>query len=98
MNKPLWLFSYDISNSKRLKRVYKLCCAEGWALQQSVFVIDLTKVEKVKFCKKLLNIIDQKQDKLLCIPFSTPDGSFHYGNKDKWLLIHTDHRLDGFVF
>ncbi|WP_053062603.1 CRISPR-associated endonuclease Cas2 [Photobacterium aquae] len=98
MNKPLWLISYDIACPKRLKKVYKVCSTEGWALQKSVFVLSVSRAKKEALCTQISEMIDEQEDRLLCIPFSIPEGSFHLGNKEDWLVIHSDERLDGFVF
>lgn len=95
--KPLWLFSYDVSDKKRIKKAHKLCSDEGWALQKSVFVLPLTAAEKKQFCRKISEILDKEEDRLLCLPFTTPNGSFHWGRQEQWQLFHTDERLNGFV-
>ncbi|HIF9176076.1 TPA: CRISPR-associated endonuclease Cas2 [Photobacterium damselae] len=97
-HKPLWLFSYDIGCPKRLKKAHKLCSEAGWCLQKSVFVMALTPPEKMAFCKKVEKVVDKQQDRLLCLPFSTPAGSFHWGDNTQWPLYHSDERLNGFVF
>ncbi|WP_166368721.1 CRISPR-associated endonuclease Cas2 [Psychromonas sp. SA13A] len=96
-NKPIWLISYDISCAKRLKKVHRICSSEGWALQKSLFLFCINKAERLLICAKLNEIIDLSEDRLLCIPFSPTDGSFHQGKQEKWLLIHSDPRLEGYI-
>ncbi|MEG3755234.1 CRISPR-associated endonuclease Cas2 [Psychromonas arctica] len=97
-NKPIWLISYDISCNKRLRKVYKICSSEGWALQKSVFLFCVDKRQRLLLCNKLNTIINPLEDRLLCIPFTPNSDSFHQGNKAGWLLIHSDPRLEGFIF
>lgn len=96
--RPLWIISYDISCSKRLKKINKRCAQEGWALQKSVYVIAAFRNERILFCNELVGLIDEEEDKLLCLPFITGEGSFHKGNKNDWCIIHSDERLNDFVF
>ena len=96
--KPLWMISYDICCPKRLRRIFKICQCHGWALQKSVFVFSLSKSERLNLCAELVAQIDENEDRLLCIPFQPTTESFHKGNKDNWLLVHQDPRLDEYVF
>ena len=100
MDKPLWIVSYDIACPKRLRRVYKLCGELGWALQKSVFVLALTKAERLQFCAKVKKLLQPEQDRLLCLPFCPNEASFHWGEQGEasWLFVHDDPRLQGYVF
>lgn len=98
MNKPLWLVSYDIACTKRLRRVHKFCASKGWGLQKSVFVLAALPNERQAWSQKLAAMIDAEQDKLLWLPFMPNGQSFHLGKKDEWLIVHDDARLNGFVF
>ncbi|MFY8299513.1 CRISPR-associated endonuclease Cas2 [Pseudoalteromonas sp. SS15] len=96
-NKPLWLISYDISCPRRLKKVHKYCAKRGWPLQKSLFVMALTKAERQTACDYLVTLINKESDKLLCLPFTILEGSFHLMPQSPLMLIHSDPRLEGFV-
>lgn len=98
MPRSLWLISYDISSPKRLRKMHRRCAAAGWQLQKSVFVFELTPTERHTLCHELEQLIDARYDRLLCLPFDTPPGSFHRGPSGHLLLALADPRLDGFVF
>ncbi|MEZ8613784.1 CRISPR-associated endonuclease Cas2 [Vibrio sp. 10N.222.51.C8] len=97
MAKPLWLISYDVSCPKRLRSVYRYCAAHGWALQKSVFVFSGQLKEKETICQTLLELIDQENDRLLCLPFIPSENSFHIGKRDEWLIVHSDTRLEDYI-
>lgn len=98
MPRSLWLISYDISSPKRLRKMHRRCAAIGWQLQKSVFVFELTSTERQTLCRELAQLIDARYDRLLCLPFDTPPGSFHHGPTSNLLLVQADPRLEGFVF
>ncbi len=98
MAKPLWLISYDISCPSRLRRIQKYCAAHGWALQKSLYVFALDRKERLETCAELTAMLEQEEDRLLCLPFSTPEGSFHLTPISDIVLVHDDPRLDSFVF
>ncbi|WP_298943926.1 CRISPR-associated endonuclease Cas2 [uncultured Psychromonas sp.] len=97
-SKPIWLISYDVSCVKRLRKIHKICSSEGWALQKSVYLFCINKAERLSLCAQLNDILNEKEDRLLCIPFLPNEGSFHNGKSEKWLLIHSDPRLEGYIF
>ena len=43
-------------------------------------------------------LIEPEQDRLLCLPFSVVEGSFHLGPRGPVLLFHDDPRLADYVF
>lgn len=98
MPRSLWLISYDICSSHRLRKVHRYCAASGWQLQKSVFVFEFSPKERIAFCSELEQLVDIQQDRLLCLPFETPQGSFHLGPPGPLLLAMEDPRLEGFVF
>lgn len=97
MPRSLWLISYDISSPKRLKKMHRRCAGEGWQLQKSVFVFELSPHERHTLCAELEQLIDATEDRLLCLPFDTPPGSFHRGQPSHLVLALADPRLEGFV-
>ncbi|WP_021014795.1 CRISPR-associated endonuclease Cas2 [Prodigiosinella confusarubida] len=98
MSKPLWLIGYDITCPKRLRKMQRRCASQGWALQKSLFLFALTVPERQALCRELQRLINPEEDRLLCLPFDTPSGSFHLGPRSDYLLIHSDPRLNDFVF
>ncbi|KYN26265.1 hypothetical protein AUQ44_14300 [Vibrio cidicii] len=98
MNKPLWIISYDISCPKRLRKMHKYCSKYAWPLQKSVYLFALSRTEREKTCQRLLSMLDQQQDRLLCLPFTLLEGSFHQVPESPLILIHSDPRLTGFVY
>ena len=98
MAKPLWIISYDISCPKRLRKVHKYCAKYGWQMQKSIYLLALTRSEREKACQHLTELINIGEDKLLCLPFSNLEGSFHQMPESPFILIHDDERLEGFVY
>ena len=61
------LVSYDISDPKRLRRVFETCRAFGDHLQYSVFRAELTDRSRAELIAALDKIIDHKQDQVLLV-------------------------------
>jgi len=97
MPKPLWIITYDICCPRRLQRIQKHCASHGWALQKSFYLFAFNRSEREAFCAKLIGMLDKKEDRLLCLPFSTPSGSFHIMPESDLLIIHDDPRLEGYI-
>ena len=62
-----YIVTYDISNPKRLRKVFKACKDYGMHLQLSVFECDLTPAEKIDFESRLLGLIKRDDDQVLFI-------------------------------
>lgn len=62
-----YLVCYDISNDKRLRKVFKTCRNYGDHLQYSVFECDLNDTEMVKLERELGEIINQLEDQVLFV-------------------------------
>lgn len=95
--KPLWLIAYDITCPRRLRRMQRRCTQEGWSLQKSLYLLPLTKEERLALCDDLKALIDPEEDRLLCLPLEDAEGSFHLGPRDPIQLFHDDPRLTKFV-
>jgi hypothetical protein len=52
-----YIVTYDVSEKKRLRRVFKTCKNFGTHLQFSVFECDLTPTERIQMEEKLKEII-----------------------------------------
>lgn len=69
-----YLVCYDISDDKRLRRVFKICKNFGNHLQFSVFECDLTPAEKTDMERCLSGVISQKDDQVLFIHLGPAEG------------------------
>lgn len=61
----LTLVAYDISNHKRLANIAKVCENYGVRVQYSVFECYLDEAEFSEFWQKLVELIDDKEDRLV---------------------------------
>lgn len=69
-----YLVCYDITNEKRLKRVFKICRNYGNHLQYSVFECDLNESEKIKLQQELSNVINHNEDQVLFVSLGPAEG------------------------
>ena len=70
----LYLVAYDISDPKRLRRVFKTMRGFGEHLQLSVFQCDLTLMARVEMQAALEEIIHHEEDKVLIIDLGLTDA------------------------
>ncbi len=70
----LYIISYDVSDSKRLRKVYTIMRGFGDHLQLSVFRADLSPKEKIQMVMKLDQVIHHKEDQVLIIPVGPAGG------------------------
>lgn len=70
-----YLVTYDISDAKRLRRVFKTMKGFGAHLQFSVFQCDLPEIDLVRMKAALTEIIDQREDQVLIIDLGTTDSN-----------------------
>lgn len=75
--KRLFIISYDVSNSKRLNRIYKTMCKFATPLQYSVFVLNGTSKQCETCLQVISNLINPKEDDLRCYPIP------RYGLKER---------------
>ena len=69
-----YIVSYDISDAKRLRRVFKTLRGWGDHLQFSVFRCDLSARERVELGAALSAAIDHSADQVLFIDLGPPEG------------------------
>jgi CRISPR-associated protein Cas2 len=62
-----YIVSYDITEPKRLRKVFRVCQDYGNHLQYSVFECDLSPTERVELETKLKAAINQDDDQVLFI-------------------------------
>lgn len=64
MQRETWLISYDIADSKRLRRVERICEGSGLRVQQSVFVCELSREALAALQTQLAKVIDPAEDSI----------------------------------
>lgn len=69
-----YLVTYDVSDAKRLRRVFKKLMGFGEPLQYSVFQCDLSDVERLKLKEALSEMINHAEDRVLIIDLGPVDG------------------------
>jgi len=69
-----YLICYDISDDKRLRRVFKICKDYGLHLQYSVFECDLSQMERNELERKLFSEINVREDQVLFVELGPATG------------------------
>ena len=69
-----YLVAYDISDAKRLRRVFKIMNGFGDPLQYSVFVCDLSEVERWKLKDALVGVIHHREDRVVFVNLGPSGG------------------------
>jgi CRISPR-associated protein Cas2 len=69
-----FLVCYDISDDKRLRRVFKLMRGYGDHLQYSVFECQLTRLDLARLKAELSEIIDHAHDQVLFVDLGPAEG------------------------
>lgn len=69
-----YLITYDISDPKRLRRVYKVMRGYGAHLQLSVFECDLSATERVQLEALLTEVIHDREDQVLIVDLGPSQG------------------------
>jgi CRISPR-associated protein Cas2 len=67
-----YLFTYDIRDPARLRRVHKVAKTYGWAMQYSVFVCDLDAMELVSLQAAIGEVIHHRVDSVAIIDLGHP--------------------------
>ncbi len=62
-----YIVTYDISDPKRLRRIFRTMKGYGDPLQYSVFQCDLSASERVLMIDALSDIINQREDQVMLI-------------------------------
>jgi CRISPR-associated protein Cas2 len=68
------LVAYDITENKRLRRIFKLLHGYGEHVQYSVFLCQLTEKDMVVLTEKIKDIIHQKEDQVILIGLGPVGG------------------------
>ncbi len=74
MSRRRYLVSYDIADPVRLRKVHETVKGFGYPLQYSVFVCDMSDIEKLLLKEELREVIKQTQDRVAFIDLGEPDG------------------------
>ncbi|MCA9598199.1 MAG: CRISPR-associated endonuclease Cas2 [Myxococcales bacterium] len=69
-----YIVSYDISNPKRLRNVFKLMRGYGDHLQLSVFQCELNRTELIELRARLGDIINFREDQVLFVDVGPVEG------------------------
>ena len=69
-----YLVCYDVSDPKRLRKVFKAMKGFGEHLQLSVFVCDLSAKQKVKMIRRLTKEINEKEDSVTIVNLGPAEG------------------------
>ena len=69
-----YIVCYDITNDKRLRKVFKICKNHGTHLQYSVFECDLTLRERAALERELKAVIKHDEDQVLFISLGPAEG------------------------
>ena len=67
------MVTYDICESRRLRKIFKTMQGFGEHLQLSVFQCDLTAIDRIELQAALEDIIDKDEDKVLIIDLGPTD-------------------------
>jgi CRISPR-associated protein Cas2 len=70
----VYVVTYDVSDPKRLRLVYKTMKGYGAHLQLSVFRCELSDRERIQLIAKLAKIIKHDEDQVLFFPLGPPGG------------------------
>ena len=69
-----YIISYDVSDPKRLRKVFKTLRGYGDHLQLSVFRCELSPKERVEVRAKLSDIIHHREDQVIFVDVGPADG------------------------
>lgn len=74
MSRSRLIVCYDVSDSKRLRRVFRIMRGFGDALQYSVFSCDLSPKERVMLEATLRDAINEREDRVMIIDSGPTEG------------------------
>lgn len=70
----MFLVTYDVTDAKRLRKVFKVLNGYGDHLQYSVFRCDLSKKERMLLLTDLSEVIHHKDDQVLFVDLGPAEG------------------------
>jgi CRISPR-associated protein Cas2 len=74
----LFIVAYDISDPKRLRRVFRTLKGFGDHLQLSVFRCDISESQRLRLVAMLSSIIDAAHDQVIFVDLGPSQGQRHY--------------------
>lgn len=81
-----YIVSYDIRDQKRLYQVHRAMLGFGQPMHYSVFRCDLTRLGRVEMASALMDLIDEKEDRIMIIDMGPVDG--RVGERIEFLGVH----------
>ncbi len=69
-----FLVSYDVSDAKRLRRIYKKMCGFGDPVQYSVFLCRLSAKERILLLEAVTSIIHHREDRVMIVDLGPLEG------------------------
>lgn len=69
-----YIVSYDISDPSRLRKVHKTVRDFGDGIQLSVFLCELSDLDRAHLERRLLDVINQGQDQVLFVKLGASEG------------------------
>ncbi|MCC6930373.1 MAG: CRISPR-associated endonuclease Cas2 [Gemmatimonadaceae bacterium] len=69
-----YLVAYDVSDAQRLRRTYRVMNGFGDPVQYSLFVCDLSPVERQIMHERLTAVINLKDDRVLIVDLGAADS------------------------
>lgn len=72
MERRRYLVAYDITNDRRLREIYREMLGWGSRLQYSVYLCDLTKPELIRLRRRLLDLIEPREDSVAIFDLGVP--------------------------
>lgn len=74
-----YLVCYDIRDSKRLRKVYRVMGGYGESWQYSVFFCVLSDIERVRLERDLSQVIHHRMDQVMLIDLGKNEGGIRNG-------------------
>lgn len=67
MKRTRYLVAYDIRDDRRLRRVHKVVQGFGFSFQYSVFICDLTSLERMRFIDAVSAVVEPRFDRVALV-------------------------------
>lgn len=75
MSRTRYLLCYDIRDEVRLRRTAKVAIEFGYRIQYSIYICDLSEVERIRLEGRLRQVIDVKVDRVLLVDLGQPHAA-----------------------
>lgn len=74
MSRRRYMVAYDIADACRLRKVHGVVKGYGYGLQYSLFLCDLSDMEKLMLKSALSSLIHHAEDRVAIIDLGEPEG------------------------